>query len=184
MTAPYAFESRNELSTSKAKTTSRRIVPIQPSRQAWLEPVAKASGPVVPSYPGRQVLQNAMRLAAERGEIQWVRDGLRNSFCWLTSVEFSGDSNLRRTCPTELMTTRWVSAWWLVMLGDRRDPSTSKRFATNASRRGSPSSGFFHGRCVQSPPVASVMTVSGGSPGVSVWANRVVSGSWPPPAVA
>lgn len=69
------------VSAGKAKTASRRIVPIQPNLRAWLELAAKASGPVVPPSPGGQVLQNAMRLTAERAGIQWVRNGLRHSFC-------------------------------------------------------------------------------------------------------
>jgi integrase len=49
----------------KAKTAQRRIVPILPALRAWLEPLAKSAGPVIPQYSGDAPLLRAFRQALE-----------------------------------------------------------------------------------------------------------------------
>ena len=49
----------------KSKTGQRRIVPILPVLRAWLEPHAKATGPVIPRYSGDAPLLRAFRQALD-----------------------------------------------------------------------------------------------------------------------
>jgi integrase len=66
-----------EVKKAKAKTRSRRLVPIQPNLQKWLAPLRKDSGPVVPFKSMFRVVQN---LTAASG-VKWKQNGLRHSFC-------------------------------------------------------------------------------------------------------
>ena len=64
----------------KSKTGQRRIVPILPVLRAWLEPHAKATGPVIPRYSGDAPLLRAFRQALEPLKVGPVRNGLRHSY--------------------------------------------------------------------------------------------------------
>ena len=64
----------------KVKAGQRRIVPILPALKAWLEPHAKAAGPVVPQYSGDAPLLRAFRQALKPLRVEMVRNGLRHSF--------------------------------------------------------------------------------------------------------
>ena len=64
----------------KAKTSQRRIVPILPALRAWLEPLAKPSGHVIPQYSGDAPLLRAFRQALEPLKVELVHNGLRHSF--------------------------------------------------------------------------------------------------------
>lgn len=66
-----------EVKAAKAKTASRRTVPIPDNCASWLAPFAKESGPVCPfERPDKQCF-NYVGPAAEVG---WKRNGLRHSF--------------------------------------------------------------------------------------------------------
>jgi len=64
----------------KAKTGQRRIVPILPALKAWLEPHAKATGPIIPQYSGDAPLLRAFRQALKPLRVEMVHNGLRHSF--------------------------------------------------------------------------------------------------------
>jgi integrase len=64
----------------KSKTAQRRIVPILPALRAWLEPMAKATGPVTPQYSGDAPLLRAFRQALEPLKVELVHNGLRHSY--------------------------------------------------------------------------------------------------------
>jgi Site-specific recombinase XerD len=65
-----------EVLARKAKSARRRIIPIQPNLAAWLAPLQRKSGPVVPAGARKKLL--AARKAAEL--VKWPRNGLRHSF--------------------------------------------------------------------------------------------------------
>ena len=66
-----------EVPASKAKTASRRLVPITPNLAEWLKPHAKAFGPVCdPS----QVHHGFKRITRPDSGITWKRNALRHSF--------------------------------------------------------------------------------------------------------
>ncbi len=123
------------VSAGKEKTASRRIVPLQPILRSWLEPAAKASCPVVPPSPGVQVLQNAMRLTAERAGIQWVRNGLRHSFCSyrvavtgdpaLVASEAGDSANMIHKHYRALVTRAEGVAWFALVPGRGNRPTSA-----------------------------------------------------------
>jgi integrase len=64
------------LKKGKAKTRSRRLVPIQPNLRAWLAPYRREAGPVVPLVSiGKQIV----KLAKDAG-VTWKHNALRHSF--------------------------------------------------------------------------------------------------------
>ena len=81
-----------EIRAAKAKTASRRTIPIVPSLRAWLREYRQESGPVCPFLDfTRQLLKlaaavNEARIRAGRatkggrGEFKWEHNGLRHSF--------------------------------------------------------------------------------------------------------
>lgn len=79
-----------EVKKSKAKTRSRRIVPIQPNLQAWLAPYRQQVGPVAPfANMSRQLLWLAEASKQEADEeagtpalpqVDWRHNALRHSF--------------------------------------------------------------------------------------------------------
>lgn len=64
------------VTAADAKTGERRLVPIQPNLKAWLLPLAKESGPVVPYKKTTQAL---LKIAAKSG-VPWKHNALRHSF--------------------------------------------------------------------------------------------------------
>ena len=64
----------------KAETGQRRIVPILHALRAWLEPHARATGPVVPQYSGDAPLLRAFRQALKPLRVEMVPNGLCHSF--------------------------------------------------------------------------------------------------------
>jgi integrase len=64
----------------KSKTAQRRIVPILPALRAWLEPIAKPAGHVIPQYSGDAPLLRAFRQALEPLKVELKHNGLRHSF--------------------------------------------------------------------------------------------------------
>jgi integrase len=64
----------------KAKTATRRVVPIPENCRAWLAPRAKPEGQINPA-PHAGALIDRIERAALRLKIKWVKNGLRHSFC-------------------------------------------------------------------------------------------------------
>jgi integrase len=67
-----------EIRAAKSKTATRRLIKIQPCLRAWLEPIAKARGPVVTSQTTLWSLLAATRERA--GMEEWPHNALRHSF--------------------------------------------------------------------------------------------------------
>jgi integrase len=66
-----------EVKASKAKTASRRTVPIPDNCASWLAPFAQASGPVCPfERPDKQCFS----YVGPAAKVEWKRNGLRHSF--------------------------------------------------------------------------------------------------------
>jgi integrase len=65
-----------EVAADKAKTDTRRLVPIKDNLKAWLLPLAKQQGPVCQF---KNVVNKLMRLASE-AEVDWKKNALRHSF--------------------------------------------------------------------------------------------------------
>jgi integrase len=65
-----------EVAADKAKTNTRRLVPIKENLKAWLLPVAKERGPVCPF---KNVVNQLMQLAAT-ANVEWKKNALRHSF--------------------------------------------------------------------------------------------------------
>jgi integrase len=64
----------------KAKTASRRVVPIVDNLAAWLAPLAKSEGPIVHHSHEHRLATDFCRLARRVG-VARVKNGLRHSFC-------------------------------------------------------------------------------------------------------
>jgi integrase len=65
-----------EVKAAKAKSARRRIVPIQPNLEAWLQPCSGMTGRVVPAGARRKLAR--ARTAAKLAN--WPTNGLRHSF--------------------------------------------------------------------------------------------------------
>ncbi len=65
-----------EITAAKAKTASRRIVPISTNLAAWLAPIAKKSGPV---FVGRHPGDSTEALSKKAG-VDWKINALRHSY--------------------------------------------------------------------------------------------------------
>jgi len=74
-----------EVTASKSKTASRRLVTIQPNLKAWLEPLARKEGAV--ERPNFRKKVDAAR--ARAGLTQWPANALRHGFAsyWLGKFE-------------------------------------------------------------------------------------------------
>lgn len=66
-----------EVTAAKAKTASRRIVPIVENLAVWLAPYAKPSGPVCELVRPEK---HAYDCTARKAKLKWKRNGLRHSF--------------------------------------------------------------------------------------------------------
>ncbi|MGH7977689.1 MAG: tyrosine-type recombinase/integrase [Limisphaerales bacterium] len=64
----------------KAKTATRRVVPIPENCRAWLASYAKSEGQINPAPHAGALIDRIERVAA-RLKIKWVKNGLRHSFC-------------------------------------------------------------------------------------------------------
>jgi site-specific recombinase XerD len=64
----------------KAKTATRRVVPIPDNGRAWLAPFVKPEGQINPAPHAGALIDRIERVAA-RLNIKWVKNGLRHSFC-------------------------------------------------------------------------------------------------------
>lgn len=81
------FEEKHiEIKAAKAKTASRRIIAMQPNLKAWLQPLKKHAGPVMPSeMVWRSRLADAMKLAKIS---EWPHNAARHSFASYHLAEF------------------------------------------------------------------------------------------------
>jgi integrase len=66
------------IGSDKAKTASRRIVPILPNLSAWLTPYAGKTGKVW--KPGPNLLRDARAETVKSAKIEWKDNALRHSF--------------------------------------------------------------------------------------------------------
>jgi integrase len=67
-----------EVTAGKAKTASRRLVPISDNLSAWLAPFASSEGQVWPQ--GHDARYDAQQDTARAAGIKWKANGLRHSF--------------------------------------------------------------------------------------------------------
>ena len=65
-----------EVKARKAKTASRRLVPITPNLRAWLEPLQQVSGHVVQ----HENMPNQIQWLAYHSKVSWKHNALRHSF--------------------------------------------------------------------------------------------------------
>jgi len=77
-----------EVGRQKSKTATRRLAPICPALQEWIEPYAKESGPVLPEIRNETHFTRLFQAAKhtlndEHGnpKVSLVHNGLRHSFC-------------------------------------------------------------------------------------------------------
>jgi integrase len=77
-----------EVTAAKAKTATRRVVPLCDAARAWLAPYVRSEGPVSP-VSGENRLHDAVVAALRecrtarkvKTPFQWKRNGLRHAFC-------------------------------------------------------------------------------------------------------
>jgi len=62
-----------------AKTGKGRHAPLVPSLAAWLRPIAKESGPIVP-FNHQKTFYRHVTATAERAGVRWQKNGPRHSF--------------------------------------------------------------------------------------------------------
>lgn len=76
---------------AKAKGRARRVVDMSDNLAAWLLPIAKATGPVIPC----RVREHRDRLKVAAGWTDWPHDALRHSFA---SYHFAHHRDQKATC--------------------------------------------------------------------------------------
>jgi integrase len=80
-----------EVKAGKAKTGSRRLVPIADNLREWLRPIAKESGAACASYSG-SFYRELRKMAKNEAKVPLKANGLRHSFC-THRVSFAQDVN-------------------------------------------------------------------------------------------
>lgn len=109
-----------EIKAAKAKTASRRIIPMEPNLVAWLSRHHKSQGPVCSNARiGRKVKQLADRL-----KIRWPSNGLRHSFgsyrlatcksAAQVALEMGNSPQMVFNHYRELVTARAAEKWWAI----------------------------------------------------------------------
>lgn len=129
-----------EVVARKSKTAQRRLVPIQPNLKAWLQPLRKVAGPVMPSEMiWRRRLREAME---DSGLAKWPVNAPRHSFASyrLAATQDAARVSLElgHTSPAilfehyrALVTPRAAKSYWAIA-PDTKEPSTL--IATNRRR--------------------------------------------------
>lgn len=79
-----------EVGRDKAKTRSRRLVPILPALSAWIEPLRAPSGPVVPFAN----IPKQIGWVARDAGVEWRHNGLRHSFISYRLAEVGNESQV------------------------------------------------------------------------------------------
>jgi integrase len=103
-----------------AKTRQRRLVPIPENLKAWLLPVRKESGPVVPRN-----LRERIQAIGKRAEVPWKSNGLRHSFgsyrlaevqdAAKVSLEMGNSPQMLFKHYRELVTPEQARQWFAIM---------------------------------------------------------------------
>lgn len=103
-----------------AKTRQRRLVPIPANLKAWLLPVQKESGPVVPRN-----LRERIQAIGKRAEVPWKSNGLRHSFgsyrlaevqdAAKVSLEMGNSPQMLFKHYRELVTPEQARQWFAIM---------------------------------------------------------------------
>jgi integrase len=68
-----------EVSAAKAKTAQRRLIPIQPCLQAWLQPLVKPEGRVA-DFSSAPTLAESLMTTAKKAKVPWKKNALRHSY--------------------------------------------------------------------------------------------------------
>jgi integrase len=139
---------------AKAKTRSRRIVPITDNLFAWLAPIAQKQGPVTPfDNMAKQIIWlvedvNAYRAEKEQGsehvKFEWKRNALRHSFISYrvaalkdvarVSLEAGNSPNMIFQHYRELVTENEAARWFAI----QPNVHTSNMFKNNVIRLETP----------------------------------------------
>jgi integrase len=113
-------ETHIKVTAGKAKTRSRRLIPIQDNLRAWLETYRKESGPVLTlASMGKQI-----EALADDAAIKWKRNGLRHSFVTyriavtndenMVSVEAGNSPTMIHGNYRQLATAEQGKAWFSI----------------------------------------------------------------------
>ncbi|MGE3312216.1 MAG: tyrosine recombinase XerC [Limisphaerales bacterium] len=110
-----------EVGADKAKTKSRRLVPVLSALVAWLAPIRKPSGPVLPFA---NVAKQIGWVSRDSG-VKWKHNGLRHSFVSYrvaatqspdqTAFEAGNSAAMVYRHYRELVTPKEAEAWFSVM---------------------------------------------------------------------
>jgi integrase len=110
-----------EVSAKKAKTGSRRLVPIQPNLREWIRPFVKREGPVCWLST---INQKAYDFARVR-KFKWPQNGLRHSYASYrladvqdsakVALEMGNSPQMLFQHYRELVTPADAKKWWAIM---------------------------------------------------------------------
>jgi integrase len=110
-----------ECAAGMTKTRSRRLVPISENLRAWLEPLARSSGPVV-EYRN---MDQAMRRFHQSNGLEWKRNALRHSYISYRLAEVADTARVALECGNspdvifkhyrELVTPEQAGGWFSLM---------------------------------------------------------------------
>jgi integrase len=101
-----------EVAADKAKTDTRRLVPIKDNLKAWLNQFADKKGPVCPF---KNVVNPLMSLAAA-AEVEWKKNALRHSFISYHVADESGNSPaIIRTNYLQRVKPKQAQAWFGIL---------------------------------------------------------------------
>lgn len=110
-----------EVGAEKAKTASRRLVPILPALASWLAPIRKPAGNVLPFA---NVAKQVVQLAKDAG-VKWKHNALRHSFISYrlaeiqsvdkVALEAGNSPNMIFKHYRELVTPEQAQAWFSVL---------------------------------------------------------------------
>lgn len=121
-----------EITANKAKTASRRTVPLGPAAVAWLLPHRRKGGPVCPVV-GENRLYEAVLSSIRRRRIRqrvkekfhWVKNGFRHGWCSyrlaqtkdvnLTALEAGNSAQMIHANYKSLVTERQAKEWFNIM---------------------------------------------------------------------
>jgi integrase len=130
------FESGHiEVTASNSKTRSRRLVPILDTLRAWIQPIAKTSGPVV-SKELRTLHENAREAA---GITTWPENCMRHSFVSYrladtgnaaqTALEAGHDQAILFRHYRELVKPKEAARYWSIRPSDASEKVVSMKAA-------------------------------------------------------
>lgn len=117
------FEQKHiNISSAKAKTPQRRIVPLLPNALEWLSPYHNRTGPIVPY--AKQRVNEMLSACAKSVDVTWKRNALRHSFASYrlaqindapkVSYEMGNSPQMIFRHYRELVTPQDAAAWWSI----------------------------------------------------------------------